>query len=231
MSMHLQRQFDRLKKHILQLGAQVEEAVEQAIRAVETRDVELADQVIAGDEAVDHMEVEIEEECLHTLALHQPVAFDLRYVVAVLKINNDLERIADLAVNIAEQAKFLATEVQAQDQPFDMIGMGQKVRRMLKQALDALVNVDPEGAEAVRTSDDEVDRIHREMYIAIEAAIRESPHHLEQYINMLNISRQLERMGDHTVNIAEDVIYMARGNITRHGTGAGRAASARGANR
>jgi phosphate transport system protein len=217
MSIHLQRQFDRLKKHILQLGTLVEEQVEQAIRAVETRDIELADKVIAGDQAVDDGEVEIEEECLHTLALHQPVAFDLRYVVAVLKIDNDLERIGDLAVNIAEQAKFLATDIHIQDQPFDMIGMGRKVRHMLKRALDALVNVDPKLAEQVRQSDDEVDQIHREMYISVEAAIRENPHHLEQYINMLNISRQLERMGDHAVNIAEDVIYMARGDIARHG--------------
>ncbi len=216
MSIHLQRQFDRVKKHVLQLGAMAEESVERAIRAVHQRDVELADQVIADDRKVDLMEIDIEEECLHTLALHQPVAFDLRFVVAVLKINSDLERIADLAANVAEQAKFLADMAKPSQVPFDLTGMGRTVRTMLKKSLDALVNVDPNVALEAAAMDDRVDTIHREMYEAIEAAMRDNPHQLPQYIHLLNISRQLERMGDHCVNIAEDVLYMARGDITRH---------------
>lgn len=193
-----------------------EEAVERAIRAVHHRDVDLADQVINDDQKVDLMEIDIEEECLHTLALHQPVAFDLRFVVAVLKINSDLERIADLATNIAEQAKFLADMAKPSEIPFDLTGMGRAVRAMLKNSLDALVNVDPKLAAEVTEMDDKVDTIHRQMYEAIESAIRENPRQLPQYIHLLNISRQLERMGDHCVNIAEDVLYMARGDITRH---------------
>lgn len=216
MSIHLQRQFDRLKKHLLQLGAMSEEAVERAIRAVHQRDVDLADQVISDDQKVDLMEIDIEEECLHTLALHQPVAFDLRFVVAVLKINSDLERIADLATNVAEQAKFLSDMARPSEIPFDLTGMGRAVRGMLKNSLDALVNVDPTQAREVVESDDRVDAIHRQMYEAIERAMRDNPHQLPQYIHLLNISRQLERMGDHCVNIAEVVLYMARGDITRH---------------
>lgn len=216
MSLHFQRQVNNLKKLILRLGAMVEQRTTDALRAVETRDTALANRVIESDDEVDRMELEVEEECLHTLALHQPVAFDLRYVVAVLKINNDLERIGDLAVNIAEQAVFLANDVPLDDVPFDLPGMATNVRQMLKQSLDALVNIDPDLANRVRESDDQVDAIHREMYAAIESAIRENPHKIEQYIHLFNVSRQLERMADHTVNIAEDVIYMAKGEVARH---------------
>lgn len=216
MSTHLQRQFDRLKKLILLLGTMVEESVERAIRAAEQRDAELADKVIDDDQKIDLMEIDVEEECLHTLALHQPVAFDLRFVIATLKINNDLERIADLAVNVAEQARFLSQEDLPVDVPFDLRGMGRLVRTMLKQSLDALVNVDPKLADQVRTTDDQVDAIHRQMYEQVETLIRENPHQIQQMIHFLNISRQLERIGDHCVNVAEDVIYMARGDIARH---------------
>jgi len=216
MSVHLQRQFDRLKKSILSLGTMVEELVDAAIRAVETHDERLADQVIADDRQIDLTEIEVEEECLHTLALHQPVAFDLRFVVAVLKINSDLERIGDLAVNIADQARYLASESRVAI-PFDLPGMARVVRGMLKQSLDALVNIDMELAAAVRKRDDEVDAIHREMYDLVEQAIRENPHQIGQHIHLLSISRHLERIADHCVNIAEDVEYMARGDISRHG--------------
>ncbi len=216
MSIHLQRQFDKLKKLILSLGAMVEEALEASLRAVENRDAELADKVIAGDKKIDMMEIDVEEECLHTLALHQPVAFDLRYVVAVLKINNDLERIADLATNICEQAIFLAEHEVAAEIPYDMHGMSLKAREMVKRALDALVNVDPNTAQAVRDMDEQVDDMHREMYVQVERAIRDNPHQLTQHIHYLNVSRQLERIGDHACNIAEDVLYMAKGDIARH---------------
>lgn len=219
MSLHLQRQVNGLKKAILTLGTLVEERVADAIRAIEARDVNLANRVIESDNDVDRMEIEVEEECLHTLALHQPVAFDLRYVVAVLKINNDLERIGDLAVNIAEQAVFLANDLPLDDVPFDFPGMTSHVRRMLKMSLDALVNIDPDLAQKVRDSDDFVDAIHREVYTAVEGGIRENPHRIEQFVHMLNVSRNLERIADHTVNIAEDVIYMAKGEVLRHSRG------------
>jgi phosphate transport system protein len=216
MSNHQQRQIDKLKKMVLSLGGLVEESVEGAIRAVETRDTELAAPIIEGDGQIDMLEIDVEEECLHTLALYQPVAFDLRYVVSVLKINNELERIADLAVNIAEQACFLSLHPPIDAFPFDLMGEMRKVRSMLKRSLDALVEIDTEMAESVRSSDDEVDDVHRQMYDQVKESIRHDPENVGVLINLLNVSRQLERMGDHAVNIAEDVIYMAQGHILRH---------------
>jgi len=216
MSVHLQRQFDRLKKMILSLGAMVEEAVDTALKAVESPDSDIAEQIIANDKRIDLMEVDVEEECLHTLALHQPVAFDLRFLVAVLKINSDLERIGDLAANMAERAGELAQAGSPPSQPKDLMRMGRRVRTMLKKALDALVNVDPELAVEVQKMDDEVDQTHRAMYAEITEGIRADPNAAASYIRVLGISRQLERIGDHAVNIAEDVLYMARGDITRH---------------
>lgn len=218
MSMHFQRQIDKLKKMILSLGTLVEESVERGIRAVEARDGRLAQQVIADDSRIDAMEVDVEEECLHTLALYQPVALDLRYVVAVLKMNNDLERIGDLSVNLAEQARALvgATSLTANGLPFDLPQMVDKVRTMLKASLDALVNVDPELATTVTSLDDEVDAIHRRMYDHVVEAVQANPGVMDEVIHFLSVSRYLERIADHAVNIAEDVIYMARGQIMRH---------------
>ena len=216
MSQHQQRQIDKLKKMVLALGGLVEESVEGAIRAVETRDTQLAAQIIEGDAQIDLLEIDIEEECLHTLALYQPMAFDLRYVVSVLKINGELERIADLAVNIAEQACFMALEPPIDSVPFDLLGEMRKVRSMLERSLDALVDIDTEAAEWVRSTDDEVDEVHRRMYILVEEAIHKNPDRVAVLINLLNCSRHLERIGDHAVNIAEDVIYMAKGSILRH---------------
>lgn len=216
MSVHLQRQFDRLKKSILTLGALVEEAVEKAIRAAESRDGALAQQVIDGDQRIDLMELDVEEECLHTLALHQPVAFDLRFVVATLKINSDLERIGDLAANIAEQTIMLGEQPAPAELPMDLRAQGRSVRTMLKRSLDALVNVDPDEAQAVREADTRVDEVHRQTYRNVAQAIRDRPDHVEQMIQLLSISRRLERIADHCCNIAEDVLYMARGEMARH---------------
>jgi phosphate transport system protein len=222
MSLHLRRQIDKLKEMILALGTLAEESVEGAIRAFETRDPILAQQVIDKDSEIDLMELEVEEECLHTLALHQPVAFDLRYVVAVLKINNDLERIADLAGSIAENVAFLARASGggaggASGKTLgDLPLMSRRVRVMLKQSLDAMVNLDPALAEQVRNNDDEVDEMHSQMYLNVKQAIRQSPQEVEVLLNLLNVSRILERIADHTVNIADDVIYMVKGDILRH---------------
>lgn len=216
MSLHLQRQIGQIKKSILQLGTMTEESLQDAIQAIESRDPELALQVIARDNEIDQMEVDIEEDCLGVLALHQPVAFDLRYVVAVLKINAELERIGGLAVNIADQAIALSEMGKIDVMPFDLGRMTMLVRTMVKQSLDALVTIDPAMAEDVRRQDDEVDRMHREMYGRMEAAIREDPELVRVHIRLISVSRYLERIADHAVAIAEDVIYTAEGRIQRH---------------
>jgi len=217
MPRHLQREIEKLKKKILGLGAVVEESVQKAVRAMQDRDVELANKIINNDVETDRMEVDVEEECLKILALYQPVATDLRFIVAVLKINNDLERIGDLAVNIAERGAFLATQGRI-NIPFNFDDMVAKTQSMLKRSLDALVNHDAELAREVCLADDEVDAINRQMYIQVQDGIRAHPEQLEALIHLLSTSRHLERIADHATNIAEDVIYMIEGEIVRHRT-------------
>jgi len=215
MPKHFQREIENLKKKILALGARIETAVHEAIRSIEERDASLARGIIEDDIQIDDFEVEVEEECLKILALHQPVAIDLRFIVAVLKINNDLERIGDLAVNIAERSVFLAS-VQPVSTSFDFARMSGKTESMLNKSLDALVNMDSALAHEVCTDDDEVDSINRQMYLKIQEAIQKHPDQMISLIHLLSVSRHLERIADHATNIAEDIIYMIDGKIIRH---------------
>jgi phosphate transport system protein len=219
MSKHLEREIERLKKMVLSLSGVVEEAVRQAVASIGTRDGAQAARVIETDARIDQAEVDVEEECLKILALHQPVAVDLRFIIAVLKINNDLERIGDLAVNIAERTVFLC-EKPPIPAPFDFSGMCAKTLEMLRDSLDALVNMDSAKALAVLASDDQVDAINREMYVKIDAAIRRDPDRTEILLSYLSAARQLERIADSSTNIAEDVIYLVEGTIVRHGRSA-----------
>jgi phosphate transport system protein len=211
----LEREVSKLKKGILGLSAMVENAVHLAVKSVGERNAQMARAVIDGDEEIDQAEVDLEEDCLKLLALYQPVAIDLRYIVAVLKINNDLERIGDLALNIAERAVLLS-RLPPSEIPFDFQGMAEKVKSMLRTSLDALVELDPNLASEVCRADDEVDALLREMYLIVEKGMRENPGQIETLMIMLGISRLLERIADHTTNIAEDVIYMTTGQIVRH---------------
>ena len=212
---HLGREIEKLKRKLLALSAYVEESVQRAVKAIATRDDKLAHRVIDADFEIDEMEVDVEEDCLKILALHQPVAVDLRYIIAVLKINNDLERIGDLAVNIAERAIFLSRMVKT-DAPYDFATMSAKAQLMLQKSLDSLVNSDSVLAREVLVSDDEIDEINRQMYQDVMTAIKEDPEKVDNLIQMLAVSRNLERIADHTSNIAEDVIYMVDGEIIRH---------------
>ena len=217
MPMHLRREIDRLKKRILALSEVVEQRVRQAVRSLEERDARLANEVIEGDEEIDHAEVEIEEDCLKILALHQPVAVDLRFIVAVLKIDSDLERIGDLAVNIAERAAYLATH----EMPkvlIDLPGMAARGQAMLRDSLQALVNLDVRLARQVCEADDEVDDLNRQIYDRVQEEIRNCPENLGPLIHLLSVSRHIERIADLATNIAEDVIYMVEGEIVRHQT-------------
>jgi phosphate transport system protein len=193
--------------------------VRQSVASIESRDCAVAQRVLEADATIDRTEVDVEEECLKILALHQPVAVDLRYIVAVLKINNDLERIGDLSVNIAERTIFLC-ERPAIPAPFDFDGMCRKTLEMLRGSLDALMEMNAERAQAVLAADNEVDAINREMYAKICAALRRNPDHAEVLLSYLSAARQLERIADSSTNIAEDVIYLIEGRIVRHGRGA-----------
>ncbi len=215
MSKHFQKELERLKKNLLSLSAVVEESLQKSVRSMSHRDIKLAQEVIDNDDLINLSEVEVEEDCLKILALHQPVAMDLRFVVAVLKINNDLERIGDLAVNIAERSTYLSQEAPVK-MPFDFETMEKKTQLMLKKAIDALIQMDLETANEVCVADDEVDAINREMYTQVSRGVREDPDQSEKLIHCLSISRHLERIADYATNIAEDVIYMIEGKIVRH---------------
>jgi phosphate transport system protein len=215
MPVHLFREIENIKREILTLGARAEQAVRDATLAITERDDALARRVIQNDSKLDDMEVQIEENCLKTLALYQPVAIDLRFLVAVLKINSDLERVGDLAVNVAERAAFLATQPPV-DLSFDFPAMAGQAREMLKESLDALVNLSTSQARKVLQGDDEVDAMNRRMYLLVQEAIRTHPEEAESLIHLLSASRHLERIADHATNIAEDVIYMVEGVIVRH---------------
>ena len=194
----------------------VEERVYMATKAIENRDSELADKIINSDYEIDEMEVDIEEDCLKILALYQPVAVDLRFITAVIKINNDLERIADEAVNIARGVKYIAKGKKPHFD-FDFYTMAEKTEFMLKKSLDALVNLDVDLAFKVCLLDDEVDEINGQAHRMAKDFIKNNPDHVEYCINLLLISRHLERIADHATNIAEEVIYLIEGEIVRHG--------------
>lgn len=218
MTKHLENQINHLKKEILYVGALVEDALRNALKAFSDKDYALANRVIENDEIIDQKEVEVEEDCLKILALYQPVAIDLRYIISVLKINNDLERIADLAVNIASRTKFL-TDVAEIKIPDSLFTIAEKVEQMLNMSLDSLVNSDAEIARSVLMADDEVDDLHAAMYGIAKNNLEKDPSKIDQWFNVIAISRYLERAADHTTNIAEDVIYLVDGEITRHESG------------
>ena len=215
MSLVFMKEIELLKRQMLAMSAQVEESLILAVKSLITRDEELAQQVIRGDFDVDNVEVEVEEEALKILALHQPVATDLRFLTAVLKINNDLERIGDLATNIAKRAVKICKEP-ALVVPDELSQAATQVRDMVHESLNAFVNFDAEPARVVCASDDDVDRLCKEVRRFVEVQIQKDPARVSCYLDMLLASRNIERIGDHATNIAEDVIYLVEGTIVRH---------------
>jgi len=215
MPKRLQRELEKIKKRVLSLCAIVEERVRMAKKAVETWDADLALEIIKKDYEIDELEVEVEEECLKILALHQPVAVDLRFLIAVIKINNELERIGDEAANLAKRVENISRRRRL-ELSFDYATMAEKVIAMLHMSIDSLVNLDLDLAFQVLTMDDEVDRMYREIYDKVKEAISKRPEYVGYMINLNGISRHLERIGDHSTNIAEEVIYLIEGEIIRH---------------
>ncbi|MCU0959854.1 MAG: phosphate signaling complex protein PhoU [Pirellulaceae bacterium] len=220
MSAHLQLEIERLKRKLLALSALVEHRIHEAVRALHTRDGTLARGVIDGDSEIDQAEVEVEEECLKILALYQPVASDLRFIVAVLKINHDLERIGDLAVNIARKALAFAGQTEFQF-PFDLVAMSRKTEAMLHDALDCLVHLNADQARAVCERDREINDMKRNLREQAEREMRERPPQIPLLLRLLGACRNLERVADQAANIAEDVVYLVHGEIIRHQPGAG----------
>ena len=205
----------KLNKKVLKMSAMAEDRVRKAAEVIRTRDPELIQWLIVSDYEVDEMEMEVEEECLKILALHQPVASDLRFIIMVIKVNSEIERIADIAVNIAMRVQGIANSRWTVPSPYDYTEMADKVIAMLKMSLDALVNRDVKAARQVFLLDDEIDDMRTEAYHRVKDMIRLHPEHPGQLINSYLIGRHLERIGDRATNIAEEVIYLVEGEIVR----------------
>jgi phosphate transport system protein len=215
MAKHLQRDLDDLQRDLLALAGLVEEAVHKAIRSLQNRDVALAREVIGGDSQIDLEENHIDEECLKILALHQPVAVDLRRIVSAMMINTDLERMGDLAEEIAERAIHLSRPPLLPI-PANLQRMTDLATMMVHGSLDAFVNLNTVQAQTVMRMDDEVDRYNNEIIQEIVQAMKSSPELVEAGLSLFSAVRHLERIADHATNIAEDVIYLVEGEIVRH---------------
>ena len=222
MTSDIQTNIDKLKQTIVFLGTVVEESLLTCIRAATTLDSDLAESVHQADEKINAIEVDVEETCLKILALHQPVASDLRFVVSVLKINTDLERIGDLACKIADKVIFInqarrnghnGSEVIIPD---DFPTIFSQTKAMFSQCLDAFVNVDSDLAYRVLLADDDVDDSKQRIRDQLELIVADNPDQQPYYSLLLSIARRFERIADHTTNISEATIYMMKGRIIRH---------------
>lgn len=204
-----------LNKKLLKLSSMVEERVRTATQVIETKDQKVIQALIVSDYEIDDMEVEIEEDCLKILALHQPVASDLRFLIAVIKINNEMERIADIAVNIAKRVDNISKFKHQAAISYDFSTMSERVISMLSKSIDALVNSNSKLAKTIFLDDDIVDTCRNRCYEDIKERIKKDPDHPGYHINTYLLARHLERIGDRAVNIAEEVVYLVEGTITR----------------
>jgi phosphate transport system protein len=208
-----------LWSEVLRLAAVVEEALDQSIHALCDGRVELANEIKRQKPAVDRWEVQIERECVRVLALHQPVASDLRRVAAVLKINGDLERLADLARHIAKRVKKLSTDPLAFPIPQPLENLGLEALMQVHECLDALTQANATRAQAVISSDKRVDRHYRTVLKLLKQEIVQQPHRINTWLRLVNTARNLERIADHATKIAEAVVYLTEGEIRRHRSG------------
>ena len=216
MEIHLHKELDKLKRQIFHLSALVEENFKSSLRAVHAGDPEAGQLVVAKDLEIDQLEVEVEEECLKILALHQPVATDLRFLIVTLKMNNDLERIGDLAVNIASGNALRAGEAMPEDLGHRLLELGEKARAMLRSALEALMDMDTDAARAVLTTDDEVDEMYREFSGVVKGKLGEADGRQGALVSWLMAAKSIERVADHATNIAEDVILATEARNVKH---------------
>jgi phosphate transport system protein len=215
MPTHFSRELDNLQHDLLALASLVEASVYKATRALQTRDPALAREVIAGDGQIDREDNHINEECLKLLALYQPVASDLRRIVAAMMITTDLERMGDLAEDIAERALALPPHTPLPT-PDKLQRMADLTTTMVRQALDSFVNLEQGQAERVLRMDDEVDRYNSEIIQELIAAMQSAQGLIEPSLSLFSATRHLERIADHATNIAEDVIYLISGELVRH---------------
>ncbi|MAM80808.1 MAG: phosphate transport system regulatory protein PhoU [Gammaproteobacteria bacterium] len=215
MTKHLERDLNQLSNQISDLGALVSESTSKCMVMLQTFDRGIAKEIVETEAEVNTTEVEIEEECLKVLALHQPVAGDLRFLIVVLKVNNDLERMGDQVVNIAERVSFLADKERVVAD-LDFVAMGDIASRMVSQSVKALVKRDSLMAREVLAMDDDLDAMHARTYRVIQDVMAGNPDIVIPAVSYLTISSNLERLGDLATNIAEEIIFMEEGEVIRH---------------
>jgi phosphate transport system protein len=214
---HFQEELEQLKGRLLEMGGLAEERVRLSMRAVVERDAKLVEDVISGDAAINALHIEIDDRCFKLLALHQPMAVDLRAIVAAVKINTDLERVGDLAVNIAEAVRRYLRHPPVK-QLIDIPRMAEIAEGMLRDSLDAFVRRDTTLAQAVLEADDSLDALKTQVFRELLTYMMQDPHTIEPSLDLILISRHLERIGDHATNVAEDVIFMVSARDVRHAT-------------
>ena len=212
---HFQEELEALQGRLLEMGGLAEERVRAAVQGLVSRDVVVIEKVLKGDEPVNQFHIEIDNRCFRLLALHQPMAVDLRTIVAAVKINTDLERVGDLAVNIAEASSRYITHAPVK-KLIDIPRMGDIAQTMLRDALDAYVKRDTRLAEQVLNEDDRLDALKTQVFRELLTFMLEDPATVEPALDLILISRHLERIGDHATNIAEDVIFMVSALDVRH---------------
>jgi phosphate transport system protein len=222
--MHFHREVDRLIEDLIAFGEGIEDQLNIAVNALFDRDNSSARRVIRNDLDLDEVEVEVEEECLKLLALHQPLATDLRQIISVLKINHDLERVGDHASNIGQRVIDLDA-LPAIEYPEQIIEMSKQARLMLRMSLLSFVESDKMLTQGVFEMEDELDALHEKIFKKLVKAIQKNPEATEQYLLLLSVCKQLERVGDLSSNIAEDVVYLMSGDIVRHHVSGGAAES------
>jgi phosphate transport system protein len=215
MTVHLQRDLDSLKKDIVHLGSLVQNSTQSVVEFLGTKSEQQLQDVLEYEDRINELEVDIEEHCLKVLALHQPVAIDLRFIIVIMKVNNDLERMGDQAVNISHRVKSL---IDGPELPISLPidEMTNAVQRMVSLSLEALVSQDPAIARKVVDMDDIVDDLNAQTYDLIRETIQANPSLVNSAMSMATISSNLERIGDLCTNIAEEVIFMVEGQVIRH---------------
>lgn len=212
---HFQEELDQLKARLLEMGGLAEERVREAVESLVARDRGLVEKVLAGDTAINQLHIEVDDRCFKLLALYQPMAVDLRVIVSAVKINNDLERVGDLAVNIAEAVRRSLQHPPVKEL-IDIPRMGELSQAMLRDALDAFVRRDTALAQTVLSRDDTLDALKTQVFRDLLTHMLHDPTAIEPSLDLILISRHLERIGDHATNVAEDVIFMVSAKDVRH---------------
>ena len=214
---HFQEELNHLKTRLLEMGGLAEDRVRAAVESLVTRDIDMVAEVLSGDAPINQLHIEIDSRCFTLLALHQPMAVDLRAIVAAVKINTDLERVGDLAINIAEAATRYLKHPPVKEL-IDIPRMATIAQGMLRDALDAYVRRDTGMAQAVLNEDDALDALKTQVFRELLTYMLSDPSKIEPALDLILISRHLERIGDHATNVAEDVIFMVTARDVRHHT-------------